>query len=245
MSRALGARPTVLLFTFFIITTKNNHNNNNHNSSSSSDNNSNDNISSVGSSSSNSSSSNYSNSSSNSNKSRMSDVMDVELSPSRDPVTPSKLAAEESIWHGTGKIKVPLSPTGHSARIRQIFQAQLVSRSVFGAECRREINTQGREALDIRAVSLRDIEKALQKKKPVNPADYVPKEILEEFPDLFAPGRAGQASPQDRHAASPAALCGVRGSDGPGRGKGLLGAGLCPRPGLLQLRPPRVTVPAL
>ena len=48
----------------------------------------------------------------------------------------------------------------------------------------------------LRAISLADIEKALQPKKEVDPRKYIPAEIYKEFHELFSAENAAKVPPR-------------------------------------------------
>ena len=82
------------------------------------------------------------------------------------------------------------------ANVRAIRAGRLVSATTFGAECRRLKRRREDIASCLRAVSLADIEKALQPKKVVDPKGYVPVEIYEEFHELFSAEKAANLPPR-------------------------------------------------
>lgn len=108
-------------------------------------------------------------------------------------------AKQRLLWHGRAAIRLRLRGEREPKGVQAIRDSKLVSASVFAATCRR-IRRGGKEALAsaVRAISLADIRKAIERLDniiAVDPADYVPREILKEFPDLFAPEKSMQLPP--------------------------------------------------
>lgn len=107
-------------------------------------------------------------------------------------------AKERRIWHGAAGIKVRLRGEQEPFKVRRIKDGRLVSAATFQASCQRLRRSGIDAAACIRAISLADIQKALTKldqKEVVDPKEYVPAEILKEFPDLFAPEKSMQLPP--------------------------------------------------
>jgi transposase InsO family protein len=105
-------------------------------------------------------------------------------------------AAKRRIWHGVAGIYLRLRHEQEPIAVRHIREAQLVPSSVFAATAKRLRRRFGGVAsLAIRSISITDINKALEKKEPINPADYIPHDVLEEFPQLFTEEAAGALPP--------------------------------------------------
>ncbi|KAM4054390.1 transposon Tf2-3 polyprotein [Hirsutella rhossiliensis] len=104
-------------------------------------------------------------------------------------------AAKQRMYHGRAGVTIRLIGQEEPAKIRAIRSARLVSAAVFTAECRRAKRRKKCNAISIHAISLSDIERALQPKPPVDPSEKVPAEVLKEFRDLFSPGEAMKLPP--------------------------------------------------
>ena len=104
-------------------------------------------------------------------------------------------AAQHRISHGRAGIDLRLTGQKEPLNISQIRTAKLVTAAVFGAECRRLRKSREEEAYSLRAISLADIEKALQPKEEVDPREWVPKEIYDEFSHLFSAKEAAKLPP--------------------------------------------------
>ena len=104
-------------------------------------------------------------------------------------------AARRKMYHGKGDVTIRLAGQGEPAEVRAIRSARLVSAAVFAAECRRAKRRQKCNTFSIKAISLADIEKALQPKPPIDPSDKVPAEVLEKFRHLFSPEEAMKLPP--------------------------------------------------
>ncbi len=103
-------------------------------------------------------------------------------------------AAKQEVYHGLADISIRLSGQPEPKGIRAIRAARLVSAAVFAAECRRQKKRRN-EAGSVRAISLSDIEKALQPKQPFDPSKTVPRKTLDEFGKLFSPSEAMKLPP--------------------------------------------------
>ncbi|KAM4063256.1 reverse transcriptase (RNA-dependent DNA polymerase) [Hirsutella rhossiliensis] len=104
-------------------------------------------------------------------------------------------AAKRQVYHGRAGVTIRLVGQEEPAKVRAIRSARLVSAAVFTAECRRAKRRQTCDAFSIQAISLADIEKALQPKPPVDPSKMVPAEVLKEFRNLFSPEEAMKLPP--------------------------------------------------
>jgi Reverse transcriptase (RNA-dependent DNA polymerase)/Aspartyl protease len=104
-------------------------------------------------------------------------------------------AAQQRISHGRAGIGLRLTGQEEPLSISRIRAARLVSAAVFGAECRRLRKSRKEEAYSLRAISLADIEKALQPKEEVDPRKLVPKEVYDEFSNLFSAEEAAKLPP--------------------------------------------------
>lgn len=104
-------------------------------------------------------------------------------------------AAERRVYHGVADIIIRLSGQEEPEGVKAIRAARVVPAAVFAAECRRGRKHRGQGAAAVQAISLSDIEKALRPKQPVDPSKTVPKEVLDEFKDLFSPEEAMKLPP--------------------------------------------------
>ncbi|SPO07798.1 uncharacterized protein DNG_10493 [Cephalotrichum gorgonifer] len=108
------------------------------------------------------------------------------------------LAKERRLLHRRGGVELRFSGQEESSRIREIRTARLVTGSVFSAEIKRLRRLRGGRANAaswVRAISLADIDKALQQKPSGDPAATVPQEFLKEFPKLFSKEEAKKLPP--------------------------------------------------
>ncbi|KJZ70184.1 hypothetical protein HIM_10407 [Hirsutella minnesotensis 3608] len=104
-------------------------------------------------------------------------------------------AAKREVFHGRAGVTIRLVGQEEPAKVRAIRSARLVSAAVFTAEYRRAKRRQKYNAFSIQAISLADIEKALQPKSPIDPSERVPAEVLERFRHLFSPEEALKLPP--------------------------------------------------
>jgi transposase InsO family protein len=110
-------------------------------------------------------------------------------------------AGKLRLWLGVAGIRVRLRGEREPKSIKEMRGARLVSASVFAASVRRIRRELGEDAANrVRAISLADIDKALrkldQKAEEVDPAKYIPADILRDFPSLFSPKEAMKLPPR-------------------------------------------------
>ena len=104
-------------------------------------------------------------------------------------------AGGQQLYHGIADVPIRLSGQEEPKGIRMIRAARLVPAAVFAAECRRKKKRRDHGPGLVQAISLADIEKALQPKQPVDPSKTVPKEVLDEFGSLFSSEEATKLPP--------------------------------------------------
>ena len=104
------------------------------------------------------------------------------------------IAAKKLVYHGKGQVRAYLIDQEEPAKLREIRAAWFLNAASFKAICRRmarENKSPRSEALaHMIAISLKDIERALQPKKNIDPRERVPADLLDEFGDLFDPAKA-------------------------------------------------------
>ncbi|KAF6783741.1 reverse transcriptase domain protein [Colletotrichum sojae] len=105
-------------------------------------------------------------------------------------------AAEQRVSHGVGGVTLYLSHQEEPEGVRAIRAARLLPAAPFAATCRRLNRQRDTGGARVMAVSLADIEKALQPKAPVDPSKLVPAWVYSEFKDLFDPKKAYPLPPR-------------------------------------------------
>ncbi|SPO00384.1 uncharacterized protein DNG_03229 [Cephalotrichum gorgonifer] len=107
-------------------------------------------------------------------------------------------ASERRLLHRRGGVELRFTSEEEPSRVREIRTARLVTGSVFSAEVRR-LRRRRKGNIDaaslVRAISISDIDKALQRRPSADPAATVPLEFRREFPTLFSKEEAKKLPP--------------------------------------------------
>lgn len=92
-------------------------------------------------------------------------------------------AGTQRIHHGRAGVNLRLVSAEEPPSIRAIRNAWIVPAAIFAAECRRvrKSPNRGDAMASVMAISLADIEKALNPEPAVDPAQLIPAEIYKDF----------------------------------------------------------------
>ncbi len=104
-------------------------------------------------------------------------------------------AAKRRMHHGIADVTIHLTGQEESGRVREIRAARVVAASTFAALCRRIKRSKESASGWIRAISISDINKALQKKADDTLLDRVPEKYRRDFGELFSAKAAAKLPP--------------------------------------------------
>lgn len=107
-------------------------------------------------------------------------------------------AGTQRIHHGRAGVNLRLVSAEEPPSIRAIRNARIVPAAIFAAECRRvrKSPNRGDAMASVMAISLADIEKALNPEPAVDPAQLIPAEIYKDFAQLFSRQKADELPPR-------------------------------------------------
>ena len=94
--------------------------------------------------------------------------------------------AEQRLYHSCRDIVIQLVGQEELAKTKEIRDTHLISAAAFIAIYCKIRRAQQDVAGTLRTINIADIDKALQSKLMVDPKEKIPKELLEEFGELFS-----------------------------------------------------------